>query len=230
MRAIVVRSIVGPGSLVASGALPELRWVLHFARGVWAQSAAGLAFNTLDKFLVGVVGGAAILGGYGALVQLTSLIHFVPASVATVHTPRLIQTARDDESSVRFESLLQRLSREINLIVIALSVTVSVLGFFVWRFSLWPLLPLSEYWWTAVLIYVAYIVLAKAISCHSQLIAYGMTSSIGRVTLIAAALSSMTLCIGWMIESVLLLAVSRLVFSMAILIGWHQATKVRSLS
>ena len=211
------------GASQAFFALPTrtgLGWTWRFSSGVLLQGVSGLAFNSADKFLVGLLAGPTMLAAYGATVQVVSLVHFVPAALAAIHIPRLV-AARDNPR--RWTSGVWALRKENLLLTSGMLFVVLFSLVLLGYVDSWPKLPVPEHLSLYGLILIAYISLAAATAEHALLTASARTRTAGNVALLAAIGAGSVLAAGLMLESLNLVAGGRLAFALSTLLGWRRA-------
>jgi O-antigen/teichoic acid export membrane protein len=215
-RVLAAGRLAGGGILRLPQGLEHYNALLRFSGGVWLQAGSSLVFNTLDKFIVGAIAGPAVLGAYAATATIASLIHFVPATVASVHVPRIAaaHAAGDNCGAIR-----ARLAREVRILGLLLCACVVAVLWVGQHISVWPMLELPEQAGPLVAIVLAYAVLWLSIVDYSMLLGASRTRAIGSVNLVASLVASVLLVAGTLTASVLWVAAGRAFYAVVCTTG-----------
>jgi len=216
LRVAVAGWLVGGGMLRLPRGPGHYRSLLKFSGGVWLQAGSSLVFNTLDKFIVGAIAGPAVLGAFAATTTITSLMHFVPATVASVHVPRIATT---HASGGDLRVVRARLARETNALIALLGACVVAVLWIGQHTSVWPVLEVPEHSGPLLAIVFAYAVLSLGIVDYSMLLGVSRTRAIGSVNLIASLVAGVLLVAGSVAASILWVAVGRVVYAVVCTTG-----------
>lgn len=87
VRALALRPLLPGRRLLAAPSRAHVARLLGFGGWMGLSAVAGIAWTSVDRLVVGHVMGAASAGRYAIDVQVTQLIHFVPASVFAFALP-----------------------------------------------------------------------------------------------------------------------------------------------
>jgi O-antigen/teichoic acid export membrane protein len=223
LRVVVAARLAGGGLLHLPQGPGHYRNLLQFSSGVWLQAGSALVFNTLDKFIVGAIAGPVVLGSYAATATIASLIHFVPATVASVHVPRIAaaHATGDNCGQIRV-----RLAREMRILGLLLCVCVAAMLWVGQHISVWPMLELPEHAGPLVAIVFAYAVLLLGVVDYSILLGASRTQAIGSVNLVASLVASLLLITGSLIASIAWVAAGRALYAVVYTLGLRMRARV----
>lgn len=100
VRLVALRLTVGKARLFGLPARSDLTRLLHFGGWMWLNAAATVAFGTVDRIAVGRVSGPAVAAEYNIYMQLTQLIHFIPASLFAFSFPMFSRLGADQQANM----------------------------------------------------------------------------------------------------------------------------------
>jgi len=103
MRAEALRRLLPGKRLFEVASRAEAGALFRYGGWMWLTALAGVAYTSADRIMVGRSLGAAAAGQYNIYVQITQLIHFVPASVFAFSFPAFSRLAAQD--NVRSEEI-----------------------------------------------------------------------------------------------------------------------------
>jgi O-antigen/teichoic acid export membrane protein len=81
VRAAVVMAAVGNWNFFVAPDTADLARLLRFGSWMWLNASATIAYTTLDRIVVGRVGGPAAAAEYNVYLQFAQMVHFIPASI-----------------------------------------------------------------------------------------------------------------------------------------------------
>jgi O-antigen/teichoic acid export membrane protein len=80
-RWIVMRRALGNRCRISLPNRSDVGNLLRFGGWMWLNAAATIAFGTVDRIVVGRASGPSVVAEYNIYMQLSQLVHFIPASV-----------------------------------------------------------------------------------------------------------------------------------------------------
>lgn len=120
-RALAVRRALPAAPLFARPNSDDFQHLFGFGRWMWINAIATIAFGTVDRILVGRVSGPAAAAQFSIYLQLTQLVHFVPASLFAFAFPAFSRLATD----------IGRNSTEIKRLYKRYTISAAVIGFLI---------------------------------------------------------------------------------------------------
>jgi O-antigen/teichoic acid export membrane protein len=81
LRAALLRSLTPGRRIFARPSGPEVRRFISFGGWMWLNGTATVAYGTVDRVIVGRFLGTAAAAQFHIYIQLTQLIHYIPANV-----------------------------------------------------------------------------------------------------------------------------------------------------
>jgi O-antigen/teichoic acid export membrane protein len=100
LRLAVLKKTVGKTRLLSWPVRSDLVRLMRFGSWMWLNAAATVAFGTVDRIAVGRSSGPSVAAEYNIYMQLTQLIHFVPASLFAFTFPMFSRLGADGNSNV----------------------------------------------------------------------------------------------------------------------------------
>jgi O-antigen/teichoic acid export membrane protein len=221
-RWLAATRLTGGGLLPLPRTAAEYRALFRFSGGVWLQATSSLAFSTLDKFVVGVVAGPAVLGAYAATAQIASLIHFVPSAVASVQVPRIAAAQSSVQGLAGVRAVLAGEMRALTLLLTACAIAFIVVGQF---WPVWPVLQVPGQGGPLAALLVAYGVLALAIVDYTVLLGTSKTRAIGAANLAGSLVACALLVTGAVAGSLLVVALGRVGYALVCAAGLRRGAR-----
>lgn len=81
VRSAALRTSMPGARLFARPGRPDYAAILGFGGWMWLSAAAGMAYYSVDRIIVGHVLGAVALAQFNIFLQVGQLVHYVPSSV-----------------------------------------------------------------------------------------------------------------------------------------------------
>jgi O-antigen/teichoic acid export membrane protein len=183
LLAVSIRWNVGPVLGWPSWSARELSEVMSFGAVSWLLGLSGMAFNQLDRLIVGVFLGPVEVGYYSVCAQATQPIHGVVASGLHFLFPHLSTRLTTEEPAAVRQSIKQALAW--NLVLAC--VLSAPLTFFSRPFlTLWMGRGFAAHSWPVLaLLSVAAGLLALNVTLHYSLLALGYIRHVALLNLIA---------------------------------------------
>jgi O-antigen/teichoic acid export membrane protein len=133
VRAAALRRLLPDKRLFERPDRAEARRLIGYSGWMWLTALAGVAYTSADRIIVGRTLGAAAAGQYNIYVQISQIIHFVPASVFAFLLPAFSRlaaqgSARRDEIARTYRAYLLAIS------AVAVGIAAAVMVF--WPFLL----------------------------------------------------------------------------------------------
>jgi O-antigen/teichoic acid export membrane protein len=87
LRAVVVRRCLDGIRIFSCPTREDFSKLMNFGGWMWLNAAATVAYSSVDRIVVGRVVGAAAAAEFNICVQLSQLVHFLPASLLSFSYP-----------------------------------------------------------------------------------------------------------------------------------------------
>jgi O-antigen/teichoic acid export membrane protein len=95
VRLVALRQLLPNKRLFAATTRAAAGRMLHYGGWMWMTALAGVAYTSVDRIIVGRTLGASAAGQYNVYLQITQLIHFIPASLFAFSLPAFSRLAAD---------------------------------------------------------------------------------------------------------------------------------------
>jgi O-antigen/teichoic acid export membrane protein len=187
LRAVLFRSLTPGRRIFSRPSGPEVRRLIGFGGWMWLNGTATVAYGTVDRVIVGRFLGTAAVAQFHIYIQLTQLIHYIPANVFAFSFPMF---SRLSVGGAAQRPALKRLYHRL-LAVIAACAVVAGAGLILLRYPILGLFtgrglgPVNE---PALLLLIGgFVVLALNIAPYYLLLGLGESKGVSLILTLSVA-------------------------------------------